>query len=417
MPFLLTVAASSALGYAVARGLMKCGAWPPRAIGWGVIAFLLMYNLLPSYLPFLFAPPKERQYEEPMSPSRKLLACWGGSLERVPPRPIPELPESLEDVEEPWMVEAKLPSRWSNSERRFLKRCRETYADQFAAVTPYADVYGDRRLLRVLRMDPDRDEDLAVKKVGEYLAWRRDTNADDLRAKVPSDGPDPSKWPHGDVMYQCLRLIQCSDKYFDREGHAVTVYQAFHWPAPYLRAHLRQFSTAELVAFSQMGAEYNGSQMERISRAREAVILASVKKKFDERKRLGQDVSDPPLLDEGWGEITRLCAITDMKGCTFGSVMMPTLIPAVVQAVQMFLNYYPFIVGKLHIVNCQPTIAAIFRRALTSVVPAHVARQITIHALESREILRSVAADHLPRQLGGEAECPELEPPDPPPES
>ena len=131
-------------------------------------------------------------------------------------------------------------------------------------------------------MDPDRDEDLAVKKVGEYLTWRRDTNADDLRAKVPSDGPDPSKWPHGDVMYQCLRLIQCSDKYFDREGHAVTVYQAFHWPAPYLRAHLRQFSTAELVAFSQMGAEYNGSQMERISRAREAVILSSVKKKFDE---------------------------------------------------------------------------------------------------------------------------------------
>ena len=141
-------------------------------------------------------------------------------MERVPPRPIPELPNSLEDVEEPWMLEAKLPSRWSNSERRFLKRCRETYADQFASVTPYADVYGDRRLLRVLRMDPDRDEDLAVKKVGEYLAWRRDTNADDLRAKVPTDGPDPSKWPHGDVMYQCLRLIQCSDKYFDREGHA-----------------------------------------------------------------------------------------------------------------------------------------------------------------------------------------------------
>ena len=107
-------------------------------------------------------------------------------------------------------------------------------------------------------MDPDGDEDLAVKKVGEYLAWRRDTNADELRAKVPSDGPDPSKWPHGDVMYQCLRLIQCSDKYFDREGHAVTVYQAFHWPAPYLRAHLRQFSTAELVAFSQMGVLSTG---------------------------------------------------------------------------------------------------------------------------------------------------------------
>ena len=57
-------------------------------------------------------------------------------------------------------------------------------------------------------------------------------------------------------------------------------------------------------------------------------------------------MDDPPLLDEGWGEITRLCAITDMKGCTFGSVMIPTLIPAVVQAVQMFLNYYPFYCGQ-----------------------------------------------------------------------
>ena len=261
-------------------------------------------------------------------------------------------------------------------------------------------------------MDPDRDEDLAVKKVGEYLSWRRDTNADDLRAKVPTDGPDPSKWPHGDVMYQCLRLIQCSDKYFDREGHAVTVYQAFHWPAPYLRAHLRQFSTAD-GGLLQMGAEYNGSQMERISRGKPS--SCSVKKKFEERKRLGQDVSDPPLLDEGWGEITRLCAITDMKGCTFGSVMMPTLIPAVVQAVQMFLNYYPFIVGKLHIVNCQPTIAAIFGKALRRGPGARHAANPDPQRLKSREITRSVAADHAPRQLGGEAECPELEPPEPPP--
>ena len=153
-----------------------------------------------------------------------------------------------------------------------------------------------------------------------------------------------------------------------------------------------------------MGAEYNGSQMERISRAREAVILASVKKKFEERKRLGQPVDDPPLLDEGWGEITRLCAITDMKGCTFGSVMMPTLIPAVVQAVQMFLNYYPFIVGKLHIVNCQPTIAAIFRRALTRGSRAVGAADPRSAASDRREIA-GVAADHAPKQLRGRGGC------------
>ena len=135
------------------------------------------------------------------------MACWGGSLERVPPRPFPnylirwKMSRSLDGrgqiAKQVVQLGATLPERC----RGDVNRVRSGHA--------IADVYGDRRLLRVLRMDPDRDEDLAVKKVGEYLAWRRDTNADDLRAKVPSDGPDPSKWPHGEVMYQCLRLIQC----------------------------------------------------------------------------------------------------------------------------------------------------------------------------------------------------------------
>ena len=204
---------------------------------------------------------------------------------------------------------------------------------------------------------------------------------------------------------------------------------------------------------------YNGSQMERISRAREAVVLKDARKRFDERKKAGAPVDDPPLLNEGWGEVTQLCAITDMAGCTFGSIMMPTLIPAVVQATQMFLNYYPYpaaprnlltirlpwnihvvaaapprpvsaedlhgitrrprryIVGRLHIINCQPTIAAIFRRALASIVPEHVVRRITVHPIGSRDIFDQVAREHLPVQVGGQAPCDELIPPPPPPPS
>ena len=171
--------------------------------------------------------------------------------------------------------------------------------------------------------------------------------------------------------------------------------------------------TTQLVEFAQFGAEYNGRQMERISLAREAVVLADAKRRFDERRARGADVRDPPLLREGWGEVTRLCAITDMAGCTFGSVMMPTLIPAVIQSVQIFINYYPFIVGQLHVVNCQTTIARIFRRALTSVLPEHVAAQIQIH-VEPGDLLKSVARDNLPTQLGGDARCDELIPPPPP---
>ena len=49
------------------------------------------------------------------------------SNERAPPLPLAELPMSLEDDVEPWMVEAKLPSRWPIRERRYLARAREQF--------------------------------------------------------------------------------------------------------------------------------------------------------------------------------------------------------------------------------------------------------------------------------------------------
>ena len=76
-----------------------------------------------------------------------------------------------------------------------------------------------------------------------------------MRARVPELGATPAKWPHGDVLHACLRLLQCSDEYFDKNGHAVTVYQAFHWPAPALRAQVGSLTTEELMAFARFGAE------------------------------------------------------------------------------------------------------------------------------------------------------------------
>ncbi|KAH8059910.1 hypothetical protein JL720_13720 [Aureococcus anophagefferens] len=141
------------------------------------------------------------------------------------------------------MVEAKLPSRWPVRERRFLRRCR----DEFGTSSPRADAdaYGDRRLLRVFRMDPERDEDKAVAK--------------------------------------------CSDAYYDKMGNAVTCYQAFHWPAADLKRHLCGLGTAQLAEFVTLAAEYNASQMEKISLAREAVVLADAKRRFDERRKNGED--------------------------------------------------------------------------------------------------------------------------------
>ena len=408
-------AASVAVAAAAAAAAARLGVDAVRAACWALIAgAACRWWVIPRYFLFLVRPaPPAAAPPAAATPPSELAACWNGRPERAPPLPLPDLPPSLVDVEEPWMVEAKLPSRWPVRERRFLKRCRDEFRDQFARAPPYVDVYGDRRLLRVFRMDPERDEDKAVAKVAEYLRWREATGADAMRRLVPSIGPYPAKWPHGDVMLDCIRLLQCSDAYYDKMGNAVTCYQAFHWPAADLKRHLCGLGTAQLVEFVTFAAEYNASQMEKISLAREAVVLADAKRRFDERRKNGEDVRDPPLLREGWGEITRLCAITDMAGCTLGSVMMPTLIPAVIQSVSVFLNYYPYIVGQLHVINCQSTIARVFRRALVSVLPEHVASQIQIHS-DFTNLFRSIARDSLPVQVGGDAPCAELVPPPPP---
>lgn len=317
------------------------------------------------------------------------------------------------------MVEAGVAPRWTPAERRFLARARSTFAVELSDVPPYLDAYGDRRMLRFLRMDPRLDEDRAIEKVGTYLAWRREAKADQMRALVPERGSNPRDWPHGDILLDCIRVLQCSEQYFSKRGHAVTVYQAFHWPARALRAKVGGMTSKQLVDFATFGAEYNAVQMERISVARERVLLDHAKQIYLRRKhgkKLEVDDDDEftPLQKEGWGEITRLCAITDMAGCTFTSMMMPQLVPAVVQAVSIFVQHYPFIVGELHVINCVPLVAKIFRRALRTVVPKHIADQVQVH-VHTSELLTSVTPDNLPAQIGGTAECPQLEPPAPPP--
>lgn len=385
--------------------------------GWIAVA-ILASALLPSRVTALVACVvvacvvfRKKKKVEPPRPvaARQLPSCWESS-ERAPPAPLAELP--AKETDEPWMKEARVASRWRLKERRFLARVRTAYARELEGLPPYLDAYGDRRMLRFLRMDPQQDEDRAFVKVGDYLKWRRESRADDMRALVPERGSEPRLWPHGDVLMDCIRLIQCSDCYFDKQGHAVTVYQAFHWPAPALRAKVGGMSTAQLVEFATFGAEYNAVQMEKIAVARERVLLDHAKQLFAEGKLTPQS---SPLMREGWGEVTRLCAITDMKGCTFGSMMMPQLIPAVVQAVSIFVNYYPYIVGELHVINCMPLVANIFRRALRTVVPKHIADQIKVH-VNASELLDCVRADHLPVQIGGRAVCDELTPPPPPPD-
>lgn len=357
-------------------------------------------------------PPKKPRVFSATHAGERLPSCWASS-ERAPPLPLLQLPESHVDCSEEWMAGAGVAPRWTAAERRFLRRARSEFAAQLAGAPSYLDAYGDRRLLRFLRMDPQLDEDRAIVKVGAYLAWRKEAKADEMRALVPDRGRNPRDWPHGDKLLDCIRVLQCSETYFDKRGHAVTVYQAFHWPAWALRAKVGGMSTKQLVDFATFGAEYNAVQMERIAVSRERVLLDHAKELLCGNSK--QPDAYTPLTTEGWGEMTRLCAITDMSGCTFTSMMMPQVIPAVVQSVSIFVNHYPYIVGELHVINCVPLVAKVFKKALHAVVPKHIADQVQIH-VHASELLASVRPANLPVQIGGDALCPQLTPPPPPPD-
>jgi len=451
-------AASYELGLAVLVAVAAC--WSARHCSHSIVLAWCVLGLL-----LVFAARRRRERNEERNeelrrlreraaaaslstgglPEDQLAACWESS-ERAPPLPLLAIPaDTTEDAWEPWMQDAGVAQRWTSRERRFLARARRQYSAELRDVPAYLDAYGDRRFLRFLRQDPSNDEDRAVAKVGEYLRWRKASCADDARRRLdetpesssdeknPVDAwKDASKWPHGNILMECIRLLQCSETYYDTQGHAVTVYQAFHWPAPALRKRVGNLTTRQLVDFATFAAEFNAVQMDRIALSREKVLLDHARGLYDEHKSssarrdkkpseedVGDDDAEPwhknetPLVREGWGELTRLCAITDMRGCTFGSIAMPQLIPAVIQAVSIFVNYYPYIVGGLHVINCSPLVAKIFKRALQTVVPKHIADQVQIH-VSADEILRSVRLHHLPKQIGGHADCPELHPPPPP---
>lgn len=308
-----------------------------------------------------------------LSPRRPPQGLWPTS-ERVPAAPLP--------TQDAWTE--GLPPKWNAREREFLMTVRRQ-CPSLATAPPYPDAYGDRRLLRFLRHHKNRDKALAAVK--QYLAWRQESNVDKVRAEL-DELTNPREWPFGDFLLDRCCMLPCSTELFDTHGNALCVEQYGFWPAH----RLRDVSADTYLTWHSYGLEWKSMLLERISMARE---------------RFAIEAGHP--LEEGWGEIARLCTIFDMAGLTLSHALLPAGVRMVKQLIPLVQKYYPWLQDTTHLVNVSSTIASCWH-GVKPLLPAHTQRKIHIHAALS-SLSACIRLDHLPRTLGGNADCPDLDPP------
>ncbi|KAM0716098.1 hypothetical protein Q7P37_008612 [Cladosporium fusiforme] len=98
------------------------------------------------------------------------------------------------------------------------------------------------------------------------------------------------------------------------------------------------------------------------------------------------------------------CSIMDLKGVGLG--MMSNAYGYLQQASAISQNYYPERLGKLYVINAPWGFSSVFSVVKKFLDPVTVAK---IHVLGSgyqKELLAQVPKENLPKQFGGECQCP-----------
>jgi len=223
---------------------------------------------------------------------------------------------------------------------------------------------------------------------------------DDIRAELDANNDaleglafGPRDWPFGQFVLDRFCILPCSTELFDVKGNALCVEQYGHWPAD----RLRDVTPETYVRWQLYCLEHKSMQLEKI-----AVAMTR----------------EEPPLQEGWGEIVRLCTVFDMTGLTFSHMLLPGGFKMVKQLIPLAQKYYPWLQDTTHLTNTSTTIYS-FWHMLKPFLPAHTRRKIFIYCVNTNgdpdngnsELTKHVRTDFLPAVLGGRAPCAALTPP------
>lgn len=254
-------------------------------------------------------------------------------------------------------------------EEVFLRQVRERFAKELDAAPSYADAYGSRRLIRFLRHHKNPEK--ATSAIGDYLAWRRDNGIDSIRAFVETES-DPRRWPRGDFILDRCRVLPCSKALFDRKGNALCVERYGILPAN----RLGDVKAQDYMFWQLHCLEWKSLQLE--------------------------------LLSTDQNDIARLCTVFDLSGLTLAHARLPVGYKMIKQLLQIVQRYYPWLQDTTHLVNASRSTFAAWS-LLRPILPKHTRAKIFIHN-STDSLLESIPPDHLPKVLGGRADCPSLQP-------
>jgi hypothetical protein len=120
-----------------------------------------------------------------------------------------------------------------------------------------------------------------------------------------------------------------------------------------------------------------------------------------------EKMSDPrlPACSRKSGHLLETsCSIMDLKGVGLG--MMSSAYGYLQSASAISQNYYPERLGKLYVINAPWGFSSVFSVVKKFLDPVTVAK---IHVLGSgyqKELLQQIPKENLPKQFGGECDCP-----------
>jgi hypothetical protein len=135
----------------------------------------------------------------------------------------------------------------------------------------------------------------------KFLAWRKESNADEARQNIVNRGIDtPLKFPYGKEIIEMCPQIVCAGDAFDRHGNPLALETYNFSPV----AVLQQFTLEQYKEFVVYCLQYKTIIIEQLSEKKE-------------REYLQQHNGNPPDTEEGYGVVLQCTIIRDLTGLGF----------------------------------------------------------------------------------------------------
>lgn len=188
-------------------------------------------------------------------------------------------------------------NRWSEKETELLAQVREALAEEIAAAGQFAEVIGDRGIMKFIRGHGELEKIILM--YGNYLKWRKDSNADEIRERIRLEHLNtPNMFPNGQALMNLSKQIIIAEDAPDNEGNLL-FYETFDYSPAKI---MKEFTIDQWVEWINWTMQYKQMVLEQVSEKRERALLAEY------------NGSPPCTPEQGYGIMVQTFGIRCLKG-------------------------------------------------------------------------------------------------------